>query len=136
MIVAHKNAVLALLRGDSLLAGCGYEGTVHFDQPGQRPKKYWTIYTDSGLRGSDRLDGLPRAATLRYTVHCIGQTPEQAQGLADRVITRLAGAQLAVEGFAPFRMQHTGSDATQMDTTNRPPLHYTVDRFDLRTQPA
>lgn len=136
MIVVHKNAVVAELHTDTVLAGCGYEGTVHFDKPGDRPKKYWTIYTDSGLRGSDRLDGLPRSAVLRYTVHCIGQTPEQAQMLADRVIEKLAGAQLAVEGFAPFRVQHTGSDPTQMDTTIRPPLHYTVDRFDLRTQPA
>lgn len=136
MIVAHKTALVALLHGDSILAGCGYEGAVHFDDPSARPQKYWTLYTDSGLRVGDRLDGMPSSATLHYTIHCIGRQPEQAQLLADRIIGRLVGAQLVVDGFAPFRIQHVSSEPTSMDTTVRPPLHYTVDRFDLRTQPA
>lgn len=134
-IVDHKDAVIAQLKLDTVLADCGFEGVVT-PEGDDYPERYWTIFTDSGVRSSDRFGGLPNQATYHYTVHSVGTTPEQAQRIADRVITQLAGVQLAVPGWAPFLLVHASSYPTQMDDTVRPPLHFSVDRFTLRTQPS
>lgn len=136
MILEHKHAILAALNADAILASCGHEGVVQVDPDGKRPDRYWTIFVDSGLRSSTRLGGMPTEATLRYTFHCIGRVPEQAQRLAERIVTCLAGAQLDVPGYSPHRIRHVASQTTQLDATTKPPYHYTVDGFEWPTQTA
>ena len=131
MILAHKTAILARLNADPLLATCGHEGVVL-----DRPETYWTLFTDSGVRSSDRFGGLPINGTFNYWVHSVGRVPEQAQRLAEHVIAQLAGWQPVVPDYAPFRVEHAASSPTDLDSTVRPPLHVAIDHFRLTTQPA
>lgn len=137
MILEHKQAVVACLKTDQLLAACGFEGVVPPDpQTGKRPQRYWTFFTDSGRRYSDRLGGTVGQALLSYTFHWVGSTPEQAQRLAERGVSLLAGHLLTVPGWSPFRIRHVSSTPTQMDDTVKPPLHFLVDQFEFATQPG
>lgn len=131
MIVETKNAIIARLNTDPLLASCGHEGVVT-----DRPEQYWTIFIDSGRRGSDRLGGLPTQGRFRFWIHWVGALPEQAQRLADRGLPLLAGHQLVIAGYAPKRIQHTDSQAVALDSTVRPPVHYGVDQFAVQVDPA
>lgn len=131
MILDHKAAVLTRLKSDPLLASCGFEGVVT-----TRPETYWTLFTDSGVRYSDRMSGLPTSGRLNYWIHWVGATPEQAQRLADHGVPLLAGWQPTVAGYAPARMRHLDSQPVELDAAVRPPLHFAVDHFQLITQPA
>lgn len=136
MILAHKTAVIARLNTDPVLSTCGHEGVVPKDSAGNRPERYWTIFTDSGSRFTDRLGGYQTQATFRYRFHWVASEPEQAQRLAERGLGLLIGWRPAVDGFAPFPMRHIESMPTQLDEDVRPPAYFGVDVLDLTTQPA
>lgn len=139
MLVEHKLAVIAHIKEDTLLGSCGFEGVVQPDPvTKRRPERYWTIFTDSGVRFTDRLAGDYVSANLRYWIHCVGTEPEQAQRIADRVIDRLTGWTPTVAGFHPQRVRHVASEPLRMDAevrnTSGEVLHYTVDQFELVSQ--
>jgi hypothetical protein len=80
LIIDHKNALLNRIKEDTILAKCGFEGVVLPDPvTKKRPERYWTVFTDSGARFTDRLAGMSTSANLMYWIHCVGTTPEQAQ---------------------------------------------------------
>lgn len=136
MIIIHKQAIIDRLNTDSVLASCGHEGVVLPDSSGKRPERYWTLFTDSGSRFTDRLAGLQTQATFRYRFHWVASEPEQAQRLAERGLALLIGWRPTVDGYAPFPMRHIESMPTQLDDDVRPPAYFGVDVLDLSTQPA
>jgi hypothetical protein len=131
VIVATKTAIIARLNTDRVLATCGHEGVVT-----DRPEQYWTLFIDSGKRGTDRLAGLPTQGRFRFWIHWVGRTPDQAQHLADRGMPLLAGHLLAVPGYDAKRVQHIDSQAVDLDSTVRPPVHFGVDQFAVQIDPA
>jgi hypothetical protein len=138
-IVQHKAAVIARAKQHPILASCGFEGVVQPDPvTKKRPERYWTLFTDSGARHSDRLAGDPVSATLNYWIHAVGHEPLQAQGLADLLLDQLVGWTPTVAGFHPFRIVHVASEPLRMDTEVKnisgEVLHYSVDQLRLVTQ--
>jgi hypothetical protein len=131
LIRAHKDAVLTRLREDGILTGCTFEGVVE-----ARPHRYATLFIDSGLRSSDRLLGSSVTATFTVLVHSVGVSPDQAQLVADRVLTQLVDWTPAVDGFRCRRLRHTLTVPVQRDPDGLPPVFFCVDEFTLTTQPS
>lgn len=131
MILAHTNAVLSLLRADATLAGIVFQGVVT-----NRPARYVTVYTNNGPREVSRLTGPQSAVTFTYIVHSVGQTPEQAQWVAEKVYLQLVDAVPNVPGRVVSPIRSVSSLSVQIDRDIDPPLWYCVDEFDLHTEPA
>lgn len=131
MIRAHKNAVLARLREDAILADSTFEGEVS-----ARPARYCTVYVDSGFRQVERFTGGSGVADFSFTIHSVGSTQEQAQLVAERVFAQLLDWTPTIAGRNSRRMRHVASRPVAYDTDIDPPLYFAVDVFDLTTAPA
>jgi hypothetical protein len=129
VIQAHKDAILTQLRAHPELATVVYEGVV-----ADRPKRYCTVWTDSGQRSSDRLTGSSVTATFTYVIHSVGIDPHQAQWVADRVFTQLLDWTPDIPGFRSRRIRHTATVPVQRDPDGLPPVYFCVDEFTLTTQ--
>lgn len=130
MIRAHKNAVLARLREDAILADSTFGGEVT-----TRPARYCTVYVDSGFRQVERFTGGSGVADFSFTIHSVGSTQEQAQLVAERVFAQLLDWTPTIAGRNSRRMRHVASRPVAYDTDIDPPLYFAVDVFDLTTAP-
>lgn len=129
-IRAHKNAILARLREDSVLASATFEGVVT-----DRPQRYCTVFTDSGYRTVERLAGPSATALFTYTVHSVGSTPDQAQAVAEHVFAQLLDFTPTVAGRLCGRLRHAASQPVQQDP-DIPDLYFCVDEFDVSSDPV
>ena len=127
----HVNAVLARLREDSILATCTYQGVVD-----DRPTRFIAVFPDAGFREQSRYTGGQIQETYSFTIHSVGQTPEQAQLLAERVYAQLLGAKLTIAGRVCRPMRSVVSRPIQVDRDVTPVMHYSVDVFELTTEPT
>lgn len=131
MIRAHKNAVLARLKLDSVLSTATFDGEVS-----GTPSKYCVVYVNSGRRESERFSGPSQFATFAITIHSVGTTAEQAQLVAERVFAQLLDWTPTVVGRNCRRIRHAVSRPVDMDKSVSPVLYYAVDVFDLTSAPA
>jgi hypothetical protein len=130
----HVKAVLARLREDPILAACTFEGVVAVSPT--RPNKFIAVFPDSGFREQSRYTGGQIQETYSFTIHSVGQTPEQAQLIAERVYQQLLGAKLSIPGRVCRPMRAVVSRPVQIDKDVTPPMHYSVDAFELTTEPT
>jgi hypothetical protein len=129
VIRAHKNAILARLREDSVLSAVTFEGVVT-----ERPERYCTLFTNSGFRTVERLSAPSATAEFTYTVHSVGSTPDQAQAVAERVFAQLLDFTPTVPARLCGRLRHAASQPVQQDP-DIPNLYFAVDQFDLTSDP-
>lgn len=127
MTRAHTAAVLTQLATTGVPV---YEGVVH-----DRPERYITVYTNAGIADADdRLAALASRRTIRYTIHCVGTSPEQAQWVADLAVDALTNFKPTVPGWRCTRLRHEASQTTLIDReVPGNAVYYTVDEFDLTT---
>ena len=130
-IRAVKNALLARLREDLTLKNIVFEGVVT-----ARPNRYVAVYSDSGLREAERFTGGQWTSTQSFTIHCVSESPDKAQEIADRVFAQLLDHVLEVPDRRCRRIRHGSSQPVQLDSDVSPPLWYTVDEFDVTSTPA
>lgn len=130
MTRAHTAAVLAQL-GTALDEV--FEGVVI-----DRPELYCTVFTNTGIADTnDRMSALASRRTIRYTVHSVGKTPDQAQWVADRVADCLVNFKPVVAGWRCDRLRHESSQTTLIDRdVPGNTVYYAVDEFDLYTSPG
>jgi hypothetical protein len=127
---AHDAAVLARIREIPALSEVVFDGDVE-----GRPQRYVNVHSNRGIGRADRLAGLGRRTRKTYWVHSVGASKAQADAVAERVIAKLSDWKPDVEGFACERLRHESSQPTQKDVTDKPPIYYAVDVFDLYTEP-
>jgi hypothetical protein len=127
----HKSAVLARLRIPPGMSERVFEGRVP-----SRTEAYAALYTNTGFYPRDRFTG-PQGGTVTYTywLHSIGSTPDQAQAIAEQILTQLLNWKPVVDGYLCSRMVHRVSQPIQLDDVVRPPLFVGVDQFDLTSNP-
>ena len=80
----HTNALRAWLEGDASLAGLVMDGAVD----GEAPSRYVLVFPHRPEHDSTRFADRRRENRMRYTIHCIGSIPAEAEWLADRVAAR------------------------------------------------
>lgn len=131
MIRATKNAILARLRADAVLAGVTFEGVVE-----DRPELYCSVFINSGYRTSERFTGPAVTAEFTFTIHSVGTSQDQAQFVAERVFAQLLDFSPTIAGRTARRLRHVVSRPAELDRDVTPPLWFVVDQFDLTTDPA
>lgn len=127
MTLAHNAAIKAQLETTGIPV---FQGVVH-----DRPERYITFYTNSGLADTDgRFTALVSRRTIRYVVHFVGGSPEQAQWVADRGVDALTNFKPLVPGWRCNRLRH---ESSQTDLIDREvpgnAVYYNADEFDLPT---
>jgi hypothetical protein len=130
----HVNAVLARLRQDPILADCTFQGVV--EATGERPQLFCAVFPDSGFREQARYTGGQIQETYSFTIHSVGITADQAQHVAELVYAQLLGVVLAIDGRKCWPIRSVVSRPLQIDRDVTPAVHYSVDVFELTTQPA
>lgn len=101
-----------------------------------RPERYCVVWSNSGARSSDRLDGSQGNIHKRYIIHSIGQSRAQASWVNERVMAKLIDFKPAVEGWSFQRLKHTVSRPVEIDRDVKPHLAFMVDQFDLYAFPG
>lgn len=109
----HTNALRAWLEGDSSLAGLVMDGYVE----GQPPGRYVLVFPHRPEHESSRFADRRRENLMRFTIHCVGGIPAEAEWLADRVSARLTGApvRLTVGGAVQGIVRHESGDPMRRD---------------------
>lgn len=128
-IRAHKKALLDRLEEDSILAGKVHEGVVP-----KRVPPYVSLFTDTGSHQAERFIGPDMTVNYQYLTHSVGETPEQAQLLAEHVAAQFLNWVPAVSGYRCSRLRHPTSPPTQLDRDVDPPLFYCIDEWDLTSR--
>ena len=130
-IRAVKNAFLDAIREDATLAHIVWEGTVK-----DRPSRYVSVHTDSGVREVGRFTGPQTTSTQTFTVHSVGETPDKAQEVAERVFAQVLDRVLVVPNRACRRVRHGSSQPAQLSDDVSPALYFCVDEFDVTSEPT
>jgi hypothetical protein len=125
-----KQAFLARIRTGETLSRIVYEGTVK-----DRPNRYVSVFTDSGLHEAERWTGPQSTSTQTFVVHSVGSTPDKAQEVAELVQRQVIDHVLVVEGRTCRRIRHESSQPIQLDQDIDPELYYCVDEFAVTTSP-
>lgn len=136
MTRAHTNVVLDRLRLDTVLIDCMYEGVVPVDENGNRILRYATLFTNAGTASADRFTGPYSRLVTTYWVHGIGEDPQQAEAILERVDAQLINWVPVVAGWRCQRIRPAAAQPILMDDTIKPPLFYGVRQYDLTAYPA
>ena len=123
----HTNALRAWLEGDASLAGLVMDGAVD----GEAPDRYVIIFPHRPEHESTRMSGRRREYRMRYTIHCIGSIPAEAEWLADRVSARLTGSpvRLSVGGVVQGLIEHESGDPLRLDSSVPPAVYFYADDY-------
>lgn len=109
----HTNALRTWLEGDPSLATLVMDGSV----PGEPPGRYVLVFPHRPEHESTRMADRSRENKMRYTIHCVGSVPAEAEWLADRVQARLTGTnvRLVVAGSPQGLVVHESGDPMRRD---------------------
>jgi hypothetical protein len=130
-IRAHKAPILARLRADSILAPVVFEGDV-VGSPGG----YVVFYASQPSHSVERFTGPQSQQDYTFTTVSVGKTPEQAQLIADRVVTQLLGFVPTVPGRTCRRLTHPVGRPIEREEDSTPSLWYFTDQWDLSSSPS
>ncbi|MGG7450557.1 hypothetical protein ACQ3HE_06670 [Plantibacter auratus] len=128
---AHKAAVLARLREDPVLALKTFDSVV----PDKTPVPYVVVYSDQAVWSSERLDFAQIAADFSFMIHAVGERPDQAQAVAERVYAQLMNFRPTVVGRSCWPMKAEASQPVRPDRDGEVTLWTAVDVFDLHSTP-
>jgi hypothetical protein len=126
----HTRAVLAQLRTRPMLANLVYSGAVV-----GRPELYCLVEVRRKYT-QHRLTGGQVAQDYSIVVKGNGNTPDQSQLASVEAARALLGAVLTVAGRKCHSLRHTDAQPPQMDSDITPPVWYSVDVYDFRSEPA
>ena len=87
---------------------------------------YAVLYPmDDGQRDGDYED-TQRTSWYEFQVTCVGDTREQAEGLADLLRTQMLAADLTPTGFRMYPWEKVVGLITERDDDVQPPLFYSI----------
>lgn len=115
----HDAAFIAAIASDVELKV--FEGTVT-----DRPTKYVSVFSRES-RAVGRFTGPHSVLTNEFVVHSVGQTPEQAKWVRERMLEKVLDKTFVIEGWRNGRVQYVTSQPLGIDKDPSPPLFYTVD---------
>lgn len=124
------NAFLAMIRSDPELASVVFEGTVT-----ARPARYVSVFSRE-TRDVNRYTGPHSRIDSEFTVHSVGNSPDQAKRIREQMIARTLDLTPEVTGWRCGRVQFVTSRPIEVDRDVPPPLWYTVDVLTFTAQPA
>lgn len=124
------DAFLGLMRADPALASVVFEGTVT-----TRPARYVSVFTRE-TREINRYTGPHSRVDSEFTVHSVGNSPDQAKRIREQMIARTLDATPEVAGWRCGRVQFVTSRPMEIDRDTSPALWYTVDVLTFTAQPT
>lgn len=134
-IQAHTDAVLGLLRADSLL-------TVYDGRVTGTADHYVLIYTfrqlPGGLLAPDKtgLDGATTTVDMRFYCHCVGADAMASRAIQGRVETALSDVTPLVAGRSCFPLRWVEGQQAQRNEETLTEVVDNIDVYSLASVPA
>jgi hypothetical protein len=131
LVREHTDALAAALEDLGLTVGRG-----------KAPKNvaisdgYVTLYSIPGGNRSGTLAAPDEDATLIYQFTCVGESEEQAEGIADRALELLGTHTFEVEGRRIPRVYLVTNPGTRRNDSVTPPVFESTPRIGVMTTPG
>jgi hypothetical protein len=126
----HTRAVIAKLETRPILLGSTFSGVVP-----SRPNRYCVVEVQRKYT-QHRFTGGQAAQDYTVVVKGVGSTTDQAQMVSVEAARALLGAVLTVTGRKCHSLHQTDAQPPEIDSDITPPVWYSVDVYDFRSEPA
>lgn len=135
MIVAHVNALAALLTAQGLAVSKGYP-TDAAGVPIVLPDRPYVVLTHDSGKSSRDFEARSESRYFRFRTVVVGDSDDAVSIAAAKVFAGLLDVRPAVSGRVCGPIDHVDTDETRPDTDSNPPVFVGVDEWALLTAPA
>ncbi len=105
--------------------------------PADDTRPYAVLYAlDEDEREGDMSSAVTVTGWFEYQITSVGDTREQAEGLADLLRTLILASNLTPAGFSMFPWRKTVTGLPERDDDEQPPLFYVVQVVEAFTAPT
>ena len=135
MILAHVNAIAALLTAQGLTVSKGYPTDVD-GVPMVLPDRPYVVLTHDDGQSERNFEAQSASRYFRFRTVTVGDSDDSVSIVNAKVFAALLDVRPAVTGRVVGPIDHRDSDETRPDTDSNPPVFVGVNEWGLLTAPA